>query len=70
MLIYRSIDLPAMLLKRHRDVQEPESDPEQESKSSKFFRSRIELGVKFNVKTGVEVGAGVTIFLSYYCNVN
>ena len=44
------------------DVQE--SEPE----SSKFFRSRIRLGVKFNVKTGV--GAGATISLSYYCNVN
>ena len=51
-----------------RDVQEPES--EQESESSKFFRSRIGLGVKFNVKTGVEVGAGVTISLSYYSNVH
>ena len=40
-----------------RDVQEPESEPE----SSKFFRSRIGLGVKFNVKTGVGVGAGATI---------
>ena len=47
-----------------RDVQEPEPE------SSKFFRSRIGLGVKFNVKTGVGVGAGVTISLSYYCNVN
>ena len=45
-----------------RDVQEPES--------SKFFRSRIGLEVKFNVKTGVGVGAGVTISLSYYCNVH
>ena len=41
-----------------RDVQELESEPE----LSKFFRSRIGLGVKFNVKTGVGVGAGVTIF--------
>ena len=49
-----------------RDVQEPESEPE----SSKFFRSRIGLGVKFDVKTGVAVGAGVTISLSYYCNVH
>ena len=49
-----------------RDVQEPEQEPE----SSKFFRSRIGLGVKFNVKTGVGVGAGVTISLSYYCNVH
>ena len=47
-----------------RDVQEPESE------SSKFFRSRIGLGVKFNVKTGVGVGAGVIISLSYYCNVH
>ena len=47
---------------RNRDVQEPEQEPE----SSKFFRSRIGLGVKFNVKTG----AGVTISLSYYCNVH
>ena len=39
-----------------RDVQEPESE------LSKFFRSRIGLGVKFNVKTGAGVGAGVTIF--------
>ena len=45
-----------------RGVQEPESDPEQEPELSKFFRSRIGLGVKFNVKTGVGVGAGVTIF--------
>ena len=30
-----------------RDAQEPESEPE----SSKFFRSRIGLGVKFKVKT-------------------
>ena len=35
-----------------------------------IFRSRIGLGVKFNVKSGVGVGAGVTISLSYYCNVN
>ena len=49
-----------------RDVQESES--EQEPESSKFFRSRIGLGVKFNVKTGV--GAEVTICLSYYCNVH
>ena len=40
-----------------QDVQEPESEPE----SSKFFRSRIGLGVKFNFKTGVGVGAGATI---------
>ena len=40
-----------------RDVQEPESEPE----SSKFFRSRIGLGVEFDVKTEVRVGAGVTI---------
>ena len=45
-----------------RGVQEPES--------SKFFRSRIGLGVKFNVKTGEGVGGGVTISLSYYCNVH
>ena len=51
-----------------RDVQE--SEPEQEPELSKFFRSRIGLVVKFNVKTGVGVGAGVTIFKSYYCNVN
>ena len=49
-----------------RDVQEPEQEPE----SSKFFRSRIGLEVKFNVKTGVGVGSGVTISLSYYCDVN
>ena len=36
---------------RCRDVQEPEQEPE----SSKFFRSRIGLGVKFNVKTGEEL---------------
>ena len=53
-----------------RDVQEPESEPEQEPESSKFFRSRIGLGIKFNAKTGVEVGAGVTISLRYYCNVH
>ena len=53
-----------------RDVQEPESDPEQEAELSKFFRSRIGLEVKFNVKTEIVVGAGVTIFLTYYCNVN
>ena len=44
-----------------RDVQEPESEAEPES--SKFFRSRIGLGVKFNVKTGVGVVAGVAISL-------
>ena len=47
-----------------RDVQESEQE------SSKFFRSRIGLGVKFNVKSGVEIGAGITISLSYYCNVH
>ena len=47
-------------------MQEPES--EQEPESSKFFRSRLRLGVEFNVKVGVEVGAGVTISLSFYCN--
>ena len=49
-----------------KDVQEPEQEPE----SSKIFRSRIGLGVKFNVKTGVGVGAVVTISLNYYCNVH
>ena len=49
-----------------RDVQESEQEPE----LSKFFRSRIGLEVKFNVKTGVEVGAGVTISLNHYCIVN
>ena len=43
-----------------RGVQESEQEPE----SSKFFRSLIGLGVKFNIKTGVGVGAGVTISLT------
>ena len=60
--------MTAQVTVQTRDVQEPES--EQEPESSKFFRSRIGLGVKFNVKTGVEVGAGVTISLSYYCKVH
>ena len=47
-----------------RGVQEPESEQELEPESSKFFRSRIGLGVKFNVKTGEGVGAGVTISLT------
>ena len=37
---------------------------------AKFFRSRIGLVVKFNVKTGIRVEAGMTISLSYYGNVN
>ena len=41
--------------KQARDVQEAEPE------LSKFFRSRIGLRVKFSVKTGVGVGAGVTI---------
>ena len=46
-------------------MQEWEPEQEQEPESSKFFRSLIGLGAKFNVKTGVRVEAGVTISFSY-----
>ena len=45
----------------------PKARDVQEQESSKFFWSRIGLGFKFNVKTGV--GDKVTISLSYHTNV-
>ena len=74
--ITRARDISNLVFKRVRSPSSSElniSCSEQRCSGAgvkQIFRNRIGLGVKFNVKTGVGVGARITISLSYYCNVH